>query len=310
MLVGGSSGLSSVAPDSVGVIDPASNALVAEVAVGVEPEAIAVGEGAVWSTNVADETVSRIDPDDTSARSGTITVGGYPSDVAVGAGTVWVALGPLAQLVRINSDSNEAASPTSALGEDIPCSGSPGASIAIGAGAVWFVCESPALGRFDIRTNQGRDVGLQAGDLITGPSSTLSAFADVAFGLESLWIVDRNTNSIIEVDPVTIKKLRPISVGDDPAAIAVGTDSLWVANFGDDTVTRVQIPGRGQTPTLDATFPSATAPWTSPFGEGAVWVANSLGRSVTRIDPETNEVATTIPTGQLAATTGGRRRAR
>ena len=296
MLLGGSSGLSSVAPDSVGVIDPASNELVAEVAAGVEPEAIAVGEGAVWSTNVADETVSRINPDDTSARSGTIPVGGYPSDVAVGAGTVWVALGPFAQLVRINSDSNEAASPTSALGEDTPCSGSPGASIAIGAGAVWFVCESPALGRFDIRTNQGRDVGLQAGDLITGPSSTLSAFADVAFGLESLWIVDRNTNSIIEVDPVTIKKLRPISVGDEPAAIAVGTDSLWVANFGEDTVTRVQIPGRGQTPTL-TDIPVGDGPVDVAFGEGAVWVANSLGRSVTRIDPDTNEVAATIPLG-------------
>ena len=76
----------------------------------------------------------------------------------------------------------------------------------------------------------------------------LSAFADVAFGLDSLWIVDRNTNPIIEVDPVTIQKQRPISVGQEPTAIAVGTDSLWVANFGDDTVTRVQIPGPARRP--------------------------------------------------------------
>ena len=164
-------------------------------------------------------------------------------------------------------------------------------------GAVWFVCESPALGRFDIRTNQGRDVGLEA-DLIAGSSSVLSAFADVAFGLESLWIVDRNTNSIIEVDPVTIQKLRPISVGQAPTAIAVRTDSLWVANEGDDTVTRVQIPGRGQTPTLTQ-IPVGDGPVDVAFGEGAVWVANSLGRSVSRIDPETNEVVDTIGIGNV-----------
>ena len=305
-LLGGSSGLSSVSPNSVGAIDAGSNQLVAEVAVGVDPEAIAVGEGAVWSTNVGDETISRIDPENTSARSDTIPVGGYPSDVAVGAGAVWVALGPLAELVRVNSDSNEAGSPSSALGAGTPCSGSPRASIAIGVGAVWFVCESPALGRFDIRTNQGRDVGLEA-DLIAGSSSVLSAFADIAFGLESLWIVDRNTNSIIEVDPVTIQKLRPISVGQAPTAIAVGTDSLWVANEGDDTVTRVQIPGRGQTPTLTQ-IPVGDGPVDVAFGEGAVWVANSLGRSVSRIDPETNEVVETIGVGnapqRLAAGAG------
>jgi YVTN family beta-propeller protein len=291
----GTSGVSTVSANSVGVIDPASNELVAEVPVGVEPEAIAVGEGAVWSTNVGDETISRIDPANTAARSDTIPVGGYPSDVAVGTGAVWVALGPLAELVRVNADSNEAGSPTSALGADTPCSGSPRASIAIGAGAVWFVCESPALGRFDIRTSQGRDVGLEA-DLIAGPSSVLSAFTDVGFGLESLWIVDRETNSIIEVDPVTIQKLRPISVGQDPSAIAVGLDSLWVANESDDTVTRVQVPGRGQTPTLTH-IDVGDGPVDVAFGEGAIWVANSLGRSVTRIDPETNEVVATIGVG-------------
>ena len=34
------------------------------------------------------------------------------------------------------------------------------------------------------------------------------------------------------------------------------------------------------------------------FGEGAAWVANSLDRTVSRIDPETNEVVETIPLGR------------
>ena len=58
----GGSGLSTVAPNSVGVVDPGSDKLVAEVPVGIDPESVTVGEGAVWVANVDDETVTRIDP--------------------------------------------------------------------------------------------------------------------------------------------------------------------------------------------------------------------------------------------------------
>ena len=57
-LLGGSGGLSSVSPNSVGVIDASSNALVGEVPVGREPQAIAAGLGGVWVANVDDKTVS------------------------------------------------------------------------------------------------------------------------------------------------------------------------------------------------------------------------------------------------------------
>jgi DNA-binding beta-propeller fold protein YncE/predicted Ser/Thr protein kinase len=286
-------GLSEVSPNFVGVIDPAANDLVAQVQVGIDPEAIASGEGSVWAVNIEDETVSRIHPTERSVER-TIPVNDYPSDVAVGAGAVWVALGPLAQLVRINPEQNQAASPLDALGEDVVC-GSTEASIAIGAGAIWFACGNPELGRVDIGASEGRAVGLEA-ELISGPSSVLSAFVDVAFGLEALWIVDRETDSIIEVDPSTIQKQRPITVGKEPTAIAVGGDSLWVTNFGDDTVTRVQIPGRGQTPTLTH-IPVADGPVDVAFGEGAVWVASQLDRTVSRIDPESNDVEAEIEIG-------------
>jgi YVTN family beta-propeller protein len=287
-------GLDAVAPNSVGVIDPASNELVAEVPVGIDPEAMAVGSGSVWVANVEDETLSRIDPGDTSARDRTISVDGYPSDVAVDDGTVWVGLGGLAELVRVNAEQNQAGSPVSALGESGSCGGGPAASLAIGAGAVWFLCQQE-LGRFDLRTGKGRAVGYEAG-LSSSPSSVIPEFADIAFGLGSLWIVDRNTDSVIELDPVTIEKQRPITVGKRPTAIAVSGDSLWVANEGDDTVMRVQIPGPGQTPTLtDIDVPDG--PVDVAVGEGGVWVASALDRSVSRIDPGTNEVEKTIAVG-------------
>jgi serine/threonine protein kinase len=113
-----SGGLSSVSPNHVGVIDPSSNELVGEVSVGIEPEAIATGEGGVWATNVEDETVSRIDPADLTTTPNTISVVDYPSDIVAGAGSIWVALGALAELTSINPEQNAAASPISALGEE------------------------------------------------------------------------------------------------------------------------------------------------------------------------------------------------
>ena len=111
---GGSGGLSSVSPNSVGVIDPETNELVAEVPVGIDPGAVAVGGGSVWVANAKDKSVSRIDAR-THERLGTIAVDGLPSDVTVGGGTVWVALGALAELTSIDPGQDKAVAPIAAL---------------------------------------------------------------------------------------------------------------------------------------------------------------------------------------------------
>jgi serine/threonine protein kinase len=306
VLTSDSGGLSSVSANSVGVVDPASNELAAEVPVGIDPESIVVGAGGVWIANVEDETVSRINPATRELVRAAIAVGDYPSDVTVGAGSVWAALGALAELARISPEQNSVASPIAALGEGGSC-GAPRASVAFGAGYLWFVCEQPELGRVNPRTGSAARLGLEAG-LLTSPSAVLPEFADVAFGLDSLWIVNRAANSIIEVDPLTSQKVREITVGEGPTAIAAGSNDLWVANFEDDTVTRVSIAGRGRTPGTSE-FSVGDGPVDVAVGEGGVWVANSLDRNVMRIDPETGDVVATIGIGnepqRLAAGEGG-----
>ena len=206
LLTRGSSGISSVAPNSVGVIDPKTNKLVDQVPVGVNPVAIAAGARGVWAANVDDHTISRIDPTNTSARPRTITVGDYPSDIALGGGTVWVALGSPAEVVRINTSENRAASPISALGKGATC-GSPFASAAVGGGFVWLACESADLGRVDPRTNTGTAIGYSPCGLLTSPTSVSPKFSDIAFGLRSLWIVNYAANSVVELDPTTCERL-------------------------------------------------------------------------------------------------------
>jgi serine/threonine protein kinase len=295
LLTRGSSGLSSVSPDSVGVIDPGSNRLVGEVAVGKQPGAITTGAGAVWIVNEGDKTVMRIDPQDTTARPDLFTIDGFPTDVTVGAGDVWVALGPSGEVARINPEQNEATSPRPALSNEIPCGG-PFASIAFGGGYAWFVCRVPGeMGQIDPRTLAARSFGYDAGLLTSGQSVT-PEYPDVAYGLQSLWLVNRAGNRVVPVDPLTTKKQDPISVGTSPTAVAVGEGVLWVANFGSDTVTRLTVPAAGAAPTSDS-FPVGDGPIDVAVGEGAVWVANQLDRTVMRLDPESGHVDARISVG-------------
>ena len=226
----------------------------------------------------------------------TISVPEYPSDVTIGGAYVLVALGALAEIVRINTEQNEAASPIDALGDSgTPC-GRPQASITFGDGVAWFVCEVASIGRVNARTGLSLDIGLTSG-LIVSSESASPAFSDVAFGLGSLWILNRNTNQVAELDPLTNLGQYKYTVGQEPEAIAVGTDSLWVANFEDDTVTRIAFTGgTGQPPSLE-TISVGDGPVDVAYGDGAVWVVNRLDASVTRIDEESGEPVATIEVG-------------
>jgi serine/threonine protein kinase len=285
---GGEGGLSSVSPNAVGVIDPASNTLVAEVSVGIEPDAIAFGEGSVWVANVGDETVSRINPDDLTSTPNTISVDDWPSDIATGLGYVWVALGPLGELVRINPENNSPSTPVTAIG-GVSC-GPPQASLAVGRGSVWFLCEGGNFGRLNARTNTSQSLGLEY-ELVTFSASALPTYTDLAFGLDALWVANGAGNEVLKLDPVVSQAPEPVTVGAGPRAVAVGQTALWVANFDDDTVTRINTEGAP----LPATFPMGDGPVDVAVDEdGSVWVANELDRTVMRLDPETGDVKATI----------------
>jgi YVTN family beta-propeller protein len=315
ILRSGSGGLSSVSPNAVGLIDPRSNDLVGEVAVGPKPEGIAVGEGAVWVANFEDGTISQIDPE--THRPVPIAVGDYPSDVAVGkkggpstslgAGVVWIGLTELRESAFPESPTPNAqffvgklswVEPTSETQESATLEGlvcrRPAVTVAIGERAVWFACDT-YLGRIDPGTGRPELVGFAAAP-VDYASAIRRDFSDVAFGLGSLWLTNRVTNTVIEIDPGTKSYMRDITVGQAPSAVAVGRGSVWVACFEDDTVWRIEVAGPGQPATVEQ-IPVGDGPIDVAVGEGGVWVVNSLDGTVSRVDPSTNEVVATIDVG-------------
>jgi len=279
-----SEGLSEVRPNSVGVIEPVTNRVVAEVAVGIRPGPLAFGGGSVWVGDLDDRDLRRIDPRKRTV-SGTIGLNGRtPTAIAVSANALWVAHGALGELSRVDFQFNNLSAPIKVIGAPPT---SQNAGVAVGEGAVWAAFGDSTLVRVD-----PKDFRTEAG--LTG-----DAPAGIAIGGGSVWVANSGDNSVDRFNPGTFDEGRlgqPISVGKQPQGIAYGAGAIWVVCVGDDVVWRIDPADRSPRAIEVGDGPTAVA-----VGEEAVWVSNTAGRTVSRIDPVTSEVVSTIDVGAAPA---------
>ena len=84
-------------------------------------------------------------------------------------------------------------------------------------------------------------------------------------------------------------------VGDSPGGVALGEGAVWVANTGDETVTRLD-PRSGER--VGSPIPVGEDPDAITVGGGSVWVANFGDGTVSRIDPATNSAASPVAVGR------------
>jgi YVTN family beta-propeller protein len=276
------SGLGEVSPNHVGVIDPATDRVVAEIPVGIRPGPIAAGEGTVWVGNLQDRSLTRIDVR-RRTPAGTIPLDNLtPTGIDVGLGGVWVAHGLTGQLSVVDPQFGRV---THTL--DVAAQGLSGASgaVAVGDGAVWATYGDSTLARIDPAVPRVLASGL------AGSSPTA-----IVVGNGFVWVANSGDASVDRFNPATFRQgpLRTFNVGRSPSGLAYGERALWVTLAGDDAVARID-PGTGPI----VTIPVGRAPTGVAVGAGAVWVANSAGRTVSRIDPATNQVVRTIPVGNV-----------
>jgi YVTN family beta-propeller protein len=292
----GTARLSAVAPNSVGVIDPRSGDLVAEVPVGAGPVAVAVAAGDVWVANGGDQTLSRVDPRRRSVV-GTVGTGRVPADVALGGGAVWVAnattgntvaavsrIDPLsgaASAVRVRNGSlDDFAPPTPSV-------------LAVGAGRVWANDVRNRVASFAIGRPHAVDrFGLGAEDSVDG----------LVFAAGSLWAASSASDRLFRIDPlrrVVVAEIPIAAAGQrvaGPYGLAAGFGSIWVADSLAGSVSRVD----PRLNAVTATIRVGRRPTRLAAGEGAVWVLNATDRTISRIDPRTNAAGPAIRLGGLA----------
>ena len=257
---------------------PASNELVAEVPVGIDPQAITTGAGRrlgrrtsrTRRSRASIRRISRHAPPRSRSDD-------YPSDLAVGDGTVWVALGALAELTSGSTPSRTSRRESDRRARRRPVR-RPAREHRLRRGAR---SGSSVSGGPSAASNSGR-APVRASSLACGPRRhvqprSLQHSRTSSSASTSLWIVDSPRNRVAGVDPDVCQEPEPITVGQTPRRGRVSDGALWVANYDDGTVTKIVTAGLGE-PASPTTIEVGDGPVDVAFGEGGIWVANQLGR--------------------------------
>jgi YVTN family beta-propeller protein len=296
----------------------AGAALIGVLAAAVAIPVFALGQGSGGGPVVAPNSVAIIDPGSDRVVGSVTGVGIRPSSVAAGEGAVWVANYDDETLSRIDPT-------TRAVIENVTLDYTP-TGVAAGAQAVW-VANGLVGSVTRIDASVGRAVvgepievttRSSAGSVTVGEGAVWAAFgiglvakidpatnsvkedvgvvggnpSAVAADEDWVWVANKGDNTVSRVNPRTISEVDDPSVGRSPRSLALGASSLWVANEGDDNVTRLDVASGSQ-----FYIPVGKEPTGIAYGADAVWVANSGDGTVWRIDPLTNEVVKKINVG-------------
>ena len=269
----GQAGLSGIASDSVGAIDPGSGKIIAEIPVGEHPSDLAAAD-AVWVANFSSGTLSRIDPRTRKVVSVT-NAGGTPTGLAVGDGAVWVSNGFGRRVLRVDGRSGRVTA-------TIPVGGHPGA-IALDRNGVWVantLTDSVARINPDVLQAAMIRVG-------RGPSG-------IAVGDGSVWVANGLERTLTQIDSASGEVVRArIPLRCAPAQVAFGAGSVWVTCTTADAVARVD-PHTGQS---TATIRVGGGPTDLAVLDDRVWVADTYGRELSEINPSRNAVVDNVKIG-------------
>ncbi len=280
----GGGGLSNVEPNQVGLIDPASNEIVAQVPVGLRPGPVAAGAGAIWVGNLDDRTLTKVDPQQ-RANAGVVTLADRtPTALAADRTGVWVVHGALGSVSRVDP---QFARVTSTV--DLKAATGPyqQAGIAVAGAYVWAVLGNSTLARIDAARAR-----------VAGSGFAGSQPSALSIGNGAVWVANAADSTLQRFNPSTFEvgPVHTVSVGKRPVAVAFGEGAVWVANSADDTVTRIE-PGSGAATTIRV----GDGPTAIAIGAGAIWVANKDDGTISRIDAQSNDVVQTIAVGNAPA---------
>ena len=267
--------------NAVAIIDPGSNRVTGQVAVGVAPGALAVGDDSLWVANILDQSVSRIDLAGKKVTRN-IPVEGVPISLAVGRNAVWVVRqrpDGYPELIKIDPRFDVVAAGRRPVAQGDPASA---ASVATSRDGIWVAAEEGRLQRLD-----------PAGKKVISSIDTGNNPSSLAVGTGAVWASDGLGNTVARIDPARNLVIATTQVGNGPASVATSAEGVWVAERLDDAVARIN----PETNSVTTTIPVGRSPTGIAVGFGSVWVANSLDGTVSRIDPARNRVTATIPVG-------------
>jgi ABC-type branched-subunit amino acid transport system substrate-binding protein/streptogramin lyase len=278
-------GFEPVSPDSVAVLDPASNELVDEVRIPGGPGLLAAAGRSVWVSSDAVGTISAIDGRSLSVER-IASANAAVTDITATDDSAWILDARRNALLRVDAAYGSVANQRALTPGLRPTR----AGVDVGLGAVWVTEGTTRLLKVDPKDG-GLLESFEVGRLVE----------DVAVGAGSVWAVSGASSRVIELDPRSgsIRATIPIAgraglSGPAPIAIAAGEGAVWVLNGNTPSVTRID----PQLAAVTATIPLGVGsnPTAIAAGAGSVWVALTGDGALARVDPGDN-TARSIPVG-------------
>jgi hypothetical protein len=134
--------------------------------------------------------------------------------------------------------------------------------IAFGGGKLWVMDAVKAtVTRVDPRNRSTKSRSLNESNLLSS----------IAFGGGYLWATDHTAGELWRVS-TDLQSIRSTTVGSHPDDVAYAEGAVWVANYGDETVSKVN-------PSLQVqavSYPVGIHPQAVAVADGKVWVAGSV----------------------------------
>lgn len=245
--------------------------------VGPQPDAMTMAFGSIWVADYGGDQVQRVDPR-TGKVLARITVGEAPIWLQPDGRWLWVANYQAASVYRIDPRTNRVHG-TFAVGNEPE-------GIAIADGTVWVTNQlDGTLSRLSQRT--GRPTGKPV--VVGGEPIYVIAAGS------RLWLTNsdegRQTFHRVEVrDARTGRLLRERSFGHEPFRPLLAFGSLWVTDYHDGVVFRLD----PDTLATQARLRVGRNPDAVYADRGSVWLDNDGAASLTRIDPHADRVVSTI----------------
>lgn len=144
---------------------------------------------------------------------------------------------------------------------------------AFGEGRLWAL-GSGILTRFDPRTNGVTSKAVQGEQVVVG-----SGF---------VWVLDSVSGTVRALDPQTEAIVKSISLPGNPRAMAVGFDHLWILD-SHGTVTKIPVSGSGGTDSIEVgadpqdIVAAEGSVWVANSGDGTVSRIDPVSEQVTTI---------------------------
>ena len=196
---------------------------------------------------------------------------------------VWVLSQPN-QVISIVDATNDQVTTLGVFGGAAPTGG--GYGIVYGHGQVWVTGGNDQVEEMNpISHSVGRSLTIRGSPAL------------LASGFGHIWVMVHDRKQAVAIDPTSGQVVLTAKIGPGGNGIGIGEGAVWVSNYSDGTVSKID-PVTGTTTNIDIMESGVAGPATIGIGFGSAWVSDVLNGVVYRIDPATDALQATIAVGE------------